>query len=502
MGSFARSARHAWLVIPLLACGGSKSEIGIYNTPPSVSIVSPPDGSNYDEAETVTFEAMVSDDLDDDDSLGIRWGSDIEGDFEGTQTAVGGYATYVTANLRPGNHVVSIHVVDSQGEGASATVGVTIIDLPDDPEISIVHPIGGESAIEGRDFEFVAEVSDSFDEAETLLVTFSSAIDGDICTPIPDAIGIARCTTSLSEGDHLLTFTVVDNDLFDASATVYFPVISALEVDDDGDGYTENGGDCDDANPAIHPGAVEYYNTVDDDCNGIVDDGTEGYDDDGDGWTEIEGDCDDADDDTYPEAPELADGDDNDCDGTTDEGTVNYDDDGDGWTETDGDCDDGDPDVSPDAAEVCDGVDNDCDGDGDEEGADGCIWYHTDADTDFYGASGSTGSCLCAPEGTTTATNTGDCYDHNGDAKPGATSYHSTNRGDGSYDYDCDGSESKAYTSTFSCSCDWLSTCDGHTDGYDSVPGCGASATFKTGCSCWFWGCEESGSYSRTQACR
>jgi hypothetical protein len=33
------------------------------------------------------------------------------------------------------------------------------------------------------------------------------------------------------------------------------------------------GGDCNDANPAIHPGAVELCNGTDDNCNGIVDDG-------------------------------------------------------------------------------------------------------------------------------------------------------------------------------------------------------------------------------------
>ena len=58
---------------------------------------------------------------------------------------------------------------------------------------------------------------------------------------------------------------------------------------------------------------------------------------DGDGFTTDE-DCDDADASSYPGAPETADGVDNDCDGITDEGTANYDDDGDGFSEANGDC--------------------------------------------------------------------------------------------------------------------------------------------------------------------
>ena len=38
-----------------------------------------------------------------------------------------------------------------------------------------------------------------------------------------------------------------------------------------------------------------------------------------------------------------------------------------------------------------------------------------------------------------------DCYDHNPNAKPGQTAYFGTDRGDASYDYDCDGSIEKYY---------------------------------------------------------
>jgi hypothetical protein len=43
-----------------------------------------------------------------------------------------------------------------------------------------------------------------------------------------------------------------------------------------------------------------------------------------------------------------------------------------------------------------------------------------------------------------------DCYDANGDAHPGQTKYFTVNRGDGSFDYNCDNAETKdqqTYTS-------------------------------------------------------
>jgi hypothetical protein len=43
--------------------------------------------------------------------------------------------------------------------------------------------------------------------------------------------------------------------------------------DDDGDGFSECTGDCDDAHAAAHPGGQEICDGLDNDCNGLVDDG-------------------------------------------------------------------------------------------------------------------------------------------------------------------------------------------------------------------------------------
>ena len=108
-------------------------------------------------------------------------------------------------------------------------------------------------------------------------------------------------------------------------------------VDADGDGYDE-AADCDDADPAVYPGAVETCNGVDDDCDDEIDEDAvdmlalfvDGDGDGsgaepteacaiGDGLAAVDGDCDDADPAVHPGAPEVGcNGVDDDCDGTID----------------------------------------------------------------------------------------------------------------------------------------------------------------------------------------
>ncbi len=110
--------------------------------------------------------------------------------------------------------------------------------------------------------------------------------------------------------------------------------------DADGDGVPPPA-DCDDEDAGVYPGAPEICNSIDDDCDDLVDDfdpdiqgaGTWYVDADADsfgaaevsacaqptGSAAIDGDCDDADSNVWPGAPEECDGADDDCDGVVDD---------------------------------------------------------------------------------------------------------------------------------------------------------------------------------------
>ena len=120
--------------------------------------------------------------------------------------------------------------------------------------------------------------------------------------------------------------------------------------DADNDGWTACGGDCDDTDPAVHPGAVERPdNSIDDDCDD--EEGEAPDDPDADSTATATpfrmATASDTDPTIAPGADESANQIDDDCDGFIDEGTDLYDDDGDGLSEMDGDCDDGDVLVVP-----------------------------------------------------------------------------------------------------------------------------------------------------------
>ncbi len=178
-------------------------------------------------------------------------------------------------------------------------------------------------------------------------------------------------------------------------------------VDDDGDGVTEDQGDCDDTRYTVAPGRSETCDGQDNDCDGTIDEGFDAdgiggsdcVDDDGDGFSEYDGDCYDEDAFRKPGRPEMCDGIDNNCDGNIDEGfdadgiggADCTDNDGDGYVEYDGDCNDVDASVHPGAVEQCDGIDNNCDGQVDERfDADGiggvdCMDNDGDGVTEFAG---------------------------------------------------------------------------------------------------------------------
>ncbi len=122
------------------------------------------------------------------------------------------------------------------------------------------------------------------------------------------------------------------------------------------DGYVDDDRDCNDETAAARPGLDEVCDDLDNDCNGVTDDGV---------------------------------------------GTTWYQDtDGDGWGETPvvactrpprtspraGDCNDANPDVNPDAPETCTTpFDDDCDGESNEPDAPDASWWFLDSDGDGQG---------------------------------------------------------------------------------------------------------------------
>jgi hypothetical protein len=218
-------------------------------------------------------------------------------------------------------------------------------------------------------------------------------------------------------------------------------------------GYIADGTDCDDTDATTYPGATEYCDGHDDDCDGDTDeDDSVGVltwyaDSDSDGYGNAASsdidcyqptgyvadatDCDDSNGTTYPGADEYCDGHDDNCDGDIDEdasvdvSTWYVDSDADGYgnaasTDIDcdaptgyvadaTDCDDTEATTYPGADEYCDGHDDDCDGDTDEDqSVDVLTWY---ADSDGDGEGDAAASDIDCYQPTGYVENSTDCDD-------------------------------------------------------------------------------------------
>jgi hypothetical protein len=416
--------RASFLLALLLGCGQTSDGIKYVPTSPRVAIALPVDGQAFRGGEAVSFEGVVDDDQDLPTELSIRWTSDLDGVLNQDPADGDGFTRFSTAALSPGTHVITLQVLDSDVSSTEDFVTIDVDAAAEGPAITARSPRGPDYGVEGVAFTFEALVSDEQDVATDLLVWFESDLDGVFCEPPPDADGLATCDAALSAGDHALTFHVEDLDGNAATVALTFSVVPASAHDADSDGYTEDDGDCDDGDPSVRPGASEYANGVDDDCDGEIDEGTSDADDDGDGFAEVDGDCDDGDADTFPGGLEVCDGVDNDCDLAVDDGTSCVDDDGDGYTETEGDCDDGVTATYPGAPELGDAADNDCDGTADE----GTSVYDDDGDCVCEA-----GACTGSIDASCAALSDGDCDDAEAAVAPTATELCND------VDDDCDG---------------------------------------------------------------
>ena len=246
-----------------------------------------------------------------------------------------------------------------------------------------------------------------------------------------------NCNQLIDEGVQFTFFSDSDGDGYGQDSVTTL----ACEAPE---GYVENRGDCNDNNDRIYPESPELCDSLDNNCNGLVDDEVvevvsyedrdndgfgsqentyrgcdlpdgnvlaQDYDEDG----ELDWDCNDLSNNAYPGAEEYCDNDDNDCNGLVDD----LDEDSDGFFGCPAvarpDCDDENPEVFPGQEEICNRIDDNCNNAIDEEVK--LTFYH-DGDMDRYGETSSTVQACEAPEGY--VEQSGDCDDFNSNTYPNA----------------------------------------------------------------------------------
>ncbi|HYV95451.1 MAG TPA: MopE-related protein [Chitinophagales bacterium] len=265
----------------------------------------------------------------------------------------------------------------------------------------------------------------------------------EVCNELDD-----NCNGQIDEGVQSIFYADNDNDTYGDAANSISACTSPLA-------YISDNTDCNDANAAIHPGAIEVCNAIDDNCDGQTDEGlqiTFYSDNDNDsfgdasnsmnactsplGYVTDNTDCNDANAAIHPGTVEVCNGADDNCSGQIDEGlqqvTFYSDNDNDnfgdasnsmiacasplGYVADNTDCNDANSAIHPGAAEVCNTADDNCNGQIDEGLQQ--VTFYSDNDNDSFGDASSSMIACASPLGY--VTDNTDCNDANSAIHPGA----------------------------------------------------------------------------------
>lgn len=102
--------------VPVLIAGSGGGSSP--NTPPSVSILSPDTGTEFDSGELILFSGSASDDNDGDLSSGLVWHSDKDGPI--------GTGNPISQTLTENEHTITASVTDSGGLTGSDIITITV----------------------------------------------------------------------------------------------------------------------------------------------------------------------------------------------------------------------------------------------------------------------------------------------------------------------------------------------------------------------------------------
>lgn len=237
---------------------------------PIVVIVGPTEGEQIGASTPVNLVATVTDDKDLFDTLAVEVIDSVDGSvWTGNPTSAG--AVSLAMDPTVGAHALVVSAVDSEGKVGTATVNFEVV--PDDrPIVNITGPKDGAAFLTTDTITFRGTVADDITPKELLSLTWTSDISGTFSTTPADSNGDTSVGIALPGGTHTITLAAFDADAKDGRDSIVVVVTDPRDIDDDHDGYTENGGDCDDDDPLLNPGEVEICDDYDNDCSGYIND--------------------------------------------------------------------------------------------------------------------------------------------------------------------------------------------------------------------------------------
>jgi hypothetical protein len=223
---------------------------------PTVRITAPTAGTEVDAGDTVDFAGTATDAEDAATALAVSWESDLDGVLDSASPAEDGAMAF-SRELSVGTHRITLTATDSDGFSTSTISSVEVVpceyfydgdlDGYGDPTNSVEtcdQPVG-----------YIEDGTDCDDSDPEVYPGADEYCDGedDDCDGAIDESDAVDATSWYSDSDG-------DGYGDPATATPSCSMPSSM---------IDTGGDCDDADAAINPGAEEVCGDgVDDDCSG------------------------------------------------------------------------------------------------------------------------------------------------------------------------------------------------------------------------------------------
>lgn len=174
-----------------------------------------------------------------------------------------GLIEWTPTELQTGDFEITVKVQDLAANQDTQTFTLQVIQIYPPQIISMPVLLARVDVL----YQYQLQVED-FDPNDIVYYYLDEAPDGMIIDGINGRIQWVP-DPNQAGGDYSVTVRAQDSYLLTDIQTYTVSVPLPENLDDDGDGYTENQGDTNDSNPLIYPGAPEIPNNgIDEDCNG------------------------------------------------------------------------------------------------------------------------------------------------------------------------------------------------------------------------------------------
>lgn len=182
------------------------------NVAPTVTILAPTATGTYYADQLIDFQAVTTDDNDLPTDLVATWTSDLDGELSIDDAPDSLGELLGSGLLSEGRHLLTLEVEDTTGLVGSDEIIVEVGPDNSSPSCAITYPLNNDSFQVGETILFQGTATDADIDANDLIVSWTSNLDGELSTASPTSAGsMSFGLSTLTSATHTITLMVEDD---------------------------------------------------------------------------------------------------------------------------------------------------------------------------------------------------------------------------------------------------------------------------------------------------